>query len=78
MADLYSMAMGRALRASDIAEDALFERDCPPTGETCPCADLAGTAHSSGWPRCDGRLHAYPSGNVACDCGEHVQTPVAV
>lgn len=38
---------------------------------TCACAKLADTPSESGWPRCDGVLRLYPSGNISCDCGDH-------
>lgn len=49
-----------------------------PTGaallrETCACLDHPETPHPSGFPWCDGVMRRWPSGSVACDCGDHVR-----
>jgi hypothetical protein len=42
----------------------------------CECRDYTDAQSDSGFPMCNGTLRLYPSGAIACDCGDHVTAPV--
>ncbi len=43
--------------------------------DTCACYQIRHLSSPiPGLSRCDGIMRRYPSGNSACDCGDHVVT----
>ncbi len=68
-----SMSLARVIDLACLLSDAQVQADLDalPSEGTCPCVGQP-VPTPSGWPPCVGVLRRWPSGAVACDCGEHV------